>query len=107
MKSRVLFGIAGAVIVAGIVGWFFFFRSKPANIPGKVKMADLTAWKYDKAIAEPISGTSGADKDLVLGDLDTNKAPFPFPKARSMPSAASLSSHRHPSRAMSGVRSIP
>lgn len=80
MKSRVLFGIAGAVVVAGIIGWFFFFKSKPVNSPGEVRKADLTAWKYDKTIAEPISGTSGADKDLVLGDLDTNKASVLVPK---------------------------
>ncbi len=80
MKSRVLFGIAGILAAAVIAGWFFFLRTKPASAPGEAKKSDLTAWTYEKNIAEPITGTSSGDKDLVLGDLNANKASIQVPK---------------------------
>ncbi|NTW14286.1 MAG: hypothetical protein HGA31_04640 [Candidatus Moranbacteria bacterium] len=80
MKRRLLIGISGIIIVAGGAAWYLFLRPQTGRIPGVIRKESLTAWNYERTIAEPITGISGADKDLVLGDIDTNKASVSVPK---------------------------
>lgn len=78
MKKPLL--VIGAIVLlaaAGAAGYFFINKEKPEGTSDKP--AAGTEWKYEKAIAEPITASAGTE-DVSLGDVEKDKSSVAIPK---------------------------
>ncbi|MFA5185957.1 MAG: hypothetical protein WC551_05695 [Patescibacteria group bacterium] len=74
--KKLLIGLL-AVIVLGTAGFFVYTRFAKApgsNNPMASSAPAGTAWKYNKAIASPITQKVATDTDATLGDVEKDKS---------------------------------